>query len=83
MLLYNHIYSKIYEDEVNRYVKSITSVHSRISTRIKSQLNIEALAHKYGFNSSNTKQDVTVYYIDISPEHLSIPSDLLSFKVNY
>ena len=83
MLLYNHIYSKIYEDEVNRYVKSITSVHSRISTRIKNQLNIEALAHKYGFNSSNTKQDVTVYYIDISPEHLSIPSDLLSFKVNY
>jgi hypothetical protein len=82
MSLYNHIYSKIYEDEVDRYVKGITSVHSRISTRIKNQLNIEALAHKYGFNSSNTKQDVTVYNIDISPEHLSIPSDLLGFKVS-
>jgi hypothetical protein len=83
MALHNHIYGKIYEDEVDRYVRGITPVHSRISTRLKNQLNIEALAHKYGFNSSKTKQDVTVYNIDISPEHLSIPSDLLGFKVSY
>ena len=82
MALHNHIYGKIYEDEADRYVNNINSTHSRISTRLKNQLNIEALAHKYGFSSSKIKQDVTVYYIDISPEHLSIPSDLLSFKVS-
>ena len=82
MLLYNHIYSKIYDDEVDRYVKSITTVHSRISTRLKNQLNIEALAHKYGFQSSNTKQDVTVYNIDISPEHLCVPAKLFDFRVS-
>ena len=82
MALHNHIYGKIYEDEVDRYVNNINPTHSRISTRLKNQLNIEALAHKYGFSSSKIKQDVTVYYIDISSEHLSIPSKLLDFKVS-
>lgn len=80
--LYNQIYNKIYDDEIDRYVKSITSVHSRISTRLKNQLKIESLAHKYGFNSSKTSQDVTVYNIYLSQDYLELPSTLNTFKIN-
>jgi hypothetical protein len=82
MSLYNHVYNKIYDDEVDRYVNSITSVHSRISTRLKNQLNIESLAHKYGFNSSKIDQDISVYNIDVSQKYLILPSTLNTFKIN-
>ena len=80
--LYNQIYNKIYDDEIDRYVKSIRSVHSRISTRLKNQLKIESLAHKYGFNSSKTSRDVTVYNIYLSQDYLVLPSRLNTFKIN-
>lgn len=81
-LLYKKIYEEIYDDEVDRYIKNITSVHSRISTRLKNQLKIESLAHKYGFNSTKVAQDVYVYNIDVSQEHLILPPELNSFKIN-
>ena len=79
--LYNHIYKKIYDDEVNSYVKNITSVHSRISTLLKNTLTIESLAHKYGFSSKKIDQDVSVYSIDIDNNHLIFPSELKEFTV--
>ena len=79
--LYNHIYKKIYDDEVNSYVKNITSVHSRISTLLKNTLTIESLAHKYGFSSNKIDQDVSVYSIDIDNNHLIFPSELKEFRV--
>ena len=81
ILLYNHMYKRIYDDEVNRYVNNITSVHSRISTRLKNILNIESLAHKYGFSSKKIDQDVSVYSIDIDNNHLIFPSELKEFTV--
>ena len=81
ILLYNHIYKRVYDDEVNRYVNNITSVHSRISTRLKNILNIESLAHKYGFSSKKIDQDVSVYSIDIDNNHLIFPSELKEFTV--
>ena len=81
ILLYNHMYKRIYDDEVNRYVNNITSVHSRISTRLKNILNIESLAHKYGFRSKKIDQDVSVYSIDIDNNHLIFPSELKEFTV--
>ncbi len=80
--LYKKIYEEIYDDEVDRYIKNITSVHSRISTRLKNQLKIESLAHKYGFNSTKVAQDVYVYNIDVSQEHLILPPELNTFKIN-
>jgi hypothetical protein len=80
--LHKKIYENIYEDEIDRYVKNITSVHSRISTRLKNQLKIESLAHKYGFKSSKTNQDVYVYNIDLSQEHLILPTELNTFKIS-
>lgn len=80
--LYNHIYVKIFDDEIDRYINTITSVHSRISTRLKNQLKIESLAHRYGFNSTKTDQDVSIYNIDVSQEHLILPPELNSFKIN-
>lgn len=79
--LYNHLYKSIYDDEMNRYVNNITSVHSRISTRLKNQLNIESLAHKYGFNSEKVNQDITVYSIDVNKENLILPFDLKEFML--
>lgn len=80
--LHKKIYENIYDDEIDRYIKNITSVHSRISTRLKNQLKIESLAHKYGFKSSKTRQDIYIYNIDISKEHLELPPDLNTFKIN-
>ncbi len=80
--LYNHIYIKIYDYEIESYIKNITSIHSRISTKLKNQLSIESLAHKYGFISDKIAQDVSVYYIKVSQEHLILPPELNSFKIN-
>ena len=80
--LYNHLYKKIYDYEIESYIKNITSIHSRISTKLKNQLNIESLAHKYRFNSSKTRQDVYVYNIDVSQEDLVLPSILNTFKIS-
>lgn len=77
--LYNHIYKKIYDDEIKSYITSITSVHSRISTLLKNTLTIESLAHKYGFSSKKIDQDVSVYSIEVSKEHLIYPSELEAF----
>ena len=71
---------KIYENGLNEE-EDVEQLEITLGS-LKNQLNIEALAHKYGFSSSKIKQDVTVYYIDISSEHLSIPSKLLDFKVS-
>ena len=80
--LYKKIYEEIYDDEVDRYIKNITSVHSRISTRLKNQLKIESLAHKYGFNSTKIAQDVYVYNIDVTQDHLILPPELNTFKIS-
>jgi hypothetical protein len=77
--LYNHLYKKIFDDDVNSYVNNITSVHSRISTLLKNTLTIESLAHKYGFSSKKIDQDVSVYSIEVSKEHLIYPSELEAF----
>jgi hypothetical protein len=79
--LYNHLYKKVYPEELNSYVNNITSVHSRISNRIKNTLNIEALAYKYGFSSRKINQDVTVYSIDVSIKNLYYPLDLKQFII--
>lgn len=79
--LYNHIYKMLFDEDLNSYVKNITSVHSRISTLLKNTLTIESLAHKYGFSSRKVDQDVSVYFIDVDDEHLFIPSELKKFAV--
>ena len=79
--LYNHIYKKLFDEDLNSYANNIRSVHSRISTLLKNTLTIESLAHKYGFSSRKVDQDVSVYFIDIDDEHLFIPSELKQFAV--
>jgi translation initiation factor IF-1 len=80
--LYVLIYKNIYDYEIESYIKNITSIHSRISTKLKNQLSIESLAHKYGFKSKKISQDVSVYNIDLSKEHLILPPELNTFKIS-
>jgi hypothetical protein len=80
--LYVHIYKNIYDYEIESYIKNITSIHSRISTKLKNQLSIESLAHKYGFISEKIAQDVSVYYINVSQDYLVLPPELNTFKIN-
>ncbi len=80
--LYNHLYKKIYDYEIESYIKNITSIHSRISTKLKNQLSIESLAHKYGFKSKKISQDISVYNIELSKDYLALPSTLNTFKIN-
>jgi len=80
--LYNHLYKKIYDNEVNTYLEGIRTRHSRISNRLKNIMNIESLAHKYGFSSRKNSLGKTVYSINISKEHLIYPSELEEFIID-
>lgn len=80
--LYRKVVGYVDDSSVESYIKSMTSYHSRISTRLKNQLTIEAIAHRYRFQSVKIEQDVTVYYIDVDRDKLSMPKDLHSFRIS-
>lgn len=79
--LYEKMYGRLFDDEMDKYVRDIRSVHSRISTRLKNQLSIEDIAHMYGFASEKVSQDVSNYIIKVSSNHLILPDELLEFRL--
>lgn len=80
--LHELLKGKLYEDKFKSYLNSMTSYHSRISTRLLNQMNIEDVGHMYRFQSRFIDQDVSVYSIHVEPENLILPEELLEFRVD-
>lgn len=80
--LHELLKGRLYESKFKSYLKSMTSYHSRISTHIINQMDIEDIGHMYRFHSKFIDQDVSVYSIHVEPENLILPEELLKFRVD-
>ena len=79
--LYKMLKGELYDREWNSYLRSISSYHSRISTLIMNQMDIEDIGNMYRFDSKR-KGDITYYFVNVEPENLILPEELLNFRVD-
>lgn len=79
--LYEKLIGQTNELEINSYINSMTSYHSRILTRLKNQLQIESLAEKYKLTSKFEEQDKSVYWVEVEAKNIIIPVELEKYRV--
>ncbi|MDB9882000.1 hypothetical protein OAD66_02585 [Bacteroidia bacterium] len=80
--LHELLKGKLYERNFKSYLNSMTSYHSRISTLIENQTDIDDVGHMYRFHSKFIDQDVSAYSIHVEPENLILPKELLEYRVD-
>jgi hypothetical protein len=79
--LYEQLIGQINEVEINSYIKSMTSYHSRILTTLKNKLQLESLAEKYKLTSKFVEQDKSVYWVEVDAKNIIIPVELEKYRV--
>ena len=87
--LHEKLNGKTYDYEIESYLKDPSYRHTKIYNRMKEIFHSEFIANKYRIASTSEtvgegkrSLTVTTYNIDVEPNNLRIPADLLEFRVS-
>jgi len=80
-LLYEKIQGSVTSKTLGDYIDNLSKLHDRISNRIINEVQNDYIGDLYSLRSLKTNKTDTCYIINVEPDNIDIPEELMEFRV--
>ena len=80
-LLYEKIQGSVSSKTLGDYIDNLPKLHDRISNRIINEVQNDYIGDLYSLKSLKTNKTDTCYIINVEPDNIDIPEELMEFRV--
>ncbi|MBR9859977.1 hypothetical protein GYB22_04385 [bacterium] len=80
-LLYDKIQGSVTSKTLGDYIDNLPKLHDRISNRILNEVQNEYIGNLYSLKSLKTNKTDTCYIVNVEPDNIDIPDELMEFRV--